>query len=416
MNILIVNYHYPPTVGAHAYRWSQLAQLWAKQGHSVTVLTSVVKGANRRENLDGVDVIRVGNIARGAAQGPQANNNAEDSLISLSKKLLISIMRTSYRFLYWPDGLWYWLPAALLGLHRLRRNRYDLVVSYSPTFTAHLATLVYRKLFPRQCVNWIADYGDPFSVSDTMPPNNLKLYRKLNYAAERCVVANADCSVFTNKQTLSAYKEKFGEFDSVVLPHLVDISAFYAGPPFLANSGSSGVISLVYVGGFHKGIREPGAMLSFFDQLVERYPNCFELNIYGPSNGCDFSICKPPIYYHGAVSRSSAIELIRKADCLVNIDNSNCVMVPSKLVEYIATGRPIVNFNGDRGMIDIMTRYGKTDMVVEVGSVVSDDDYHRVASFILHKGTKVAPMGEVSQVLIEHDLASVGESYIRLGR
>lgn len=415
MNILIVNYHYPPTVGAHAYRWAQLAQLWAKQGHSVTVLTSVVKGASKRENRDGVNIIRIGNIARSAGQGAQGNTKAQGNLISLSKKFLISTMRTSYRFLYWPDGLWYWLPAALLGLYRLRRNRYDLVVSYSPTFTAHLATLIYRKLFSRQCSNWVADYGDPFSVSDTMPPNNLKLYRKLNYAAERSVVANADCSVFTTNQTLSAYKERFGIFDAVVLPHLVDISTFYSGPPLLESSDTAGIISLVYVGGFHKGIREPGAMLSFFEQLVKRYPNCFALNIYGPSNGCDFSTCKPPIYYHGAVSRATAIELIKKADCLVNIDNSNCVMVPSKLVEYIATGRPIVNFNGEGGMIDIMAKYGKTGMVVEIGSEVSDDDIHRVASFILNKGAKIASWEEVSRVLIEHDISSVGESYIRLG-
>ncbi|MGE6565651.1 glycosyltransferase [Pseudomonas hunanensis] len=415
MNILIVNYHYPPMVGAHAYRWAQLAEFWAKQGHSVTVLTSIVKGASRSENRDGVDIIRVGNIARGAGQGAQANTRAQSNLIGLSKKFLISAMRTSYRFLYWPDGLWYWLPAALLGLYRLRRNRYDLVVSYSPTFTAHLATLIYRKLFRGKCACWVADYGDPFSVSETMPPNNLKLYRKLNYAAERSVVANADCSVFTNNQTLSVYKESFGMFDAEVLPHLVDISAFYAGSPVVERSDTAGIINLVYVGGFHKGIREPAAMLSFFGQLVKRYPNCFALNIYGPSNGCDFSTCKPPIFYHGAVSRATAIDLIKEADCLVNIDNSNCVMVPSKLVEYIATGRPIVNFNGDRGTIDIMTKYGKTEMVVEIGPVVSDDDIHRVASFIVNKGGKVASREEVSRVLVDHDISRVGESYIRLG-
>lgn len=416
MKILIVNYYYPPLVGAHAYRWAQLAKLWAAQGHSVTVLTSVLKDAPNREQLDGVDVIRVGKVKRHGAPGVERRLPDNKKSNFLSKGYLISVIRKCYQFSYWPDGLWYWMPSALFGMLRLRRNQYDLVVSYSPTFTAHLATLLYRKLFSKHIRTWVADYGDPFSISDTMPPNNFGLYRKINKIVESSVLKNATCSVFTTEQTEGKYLQHFGKFNSAVIPHMADMSAFYAGDSFekKLKPDCDRVANLVYVGGFHKGIREPGAMLSFFTELAERYPNSFELNIYGPSNGCDFSICNPPLHYHGSVSRDRAIDLIKSADCLVNIDNKNCLMVPSKLVEYVATGRPIINFTGDNGLVDIMSKYSAIDMVAEVRPIVSDDDFTDVATFIKNRRYRVAAQSQLNPLLMPYDLTSIGERYMSL--
>ena len=44
------------------------------------------------------------------------------------------------------------------------------------------------------------------------------------------------------------------------------------------------------------------------------------------------------------VSSSEATSIRNNADFLINIDNTNMTQVPSKLFEYISTGKPIINF------------------------------------------------------------------------
>lgn len=49
------------------------------------------------------------------------------------------------------------------------------------------------------------------------------------------------------------------------------------------------------------------------------------------------------LIYHGRVSQQEALDVIKKADVLLNIGNTTTNQCPSKLIDYIATGKPIVN-------------------------------------------------------------------------
>lgn len=412
MNIIIINYYYPPMVGAHAYRWGQIAKQWAAEGHKVTVLTSKCIDQPEQEISDGVTIIRVGLFTKGI-DGNSSSTSAHVGRRGIVKSKIISIFKKFYRFFYWPDGLWHWLPFAVAALVRLRKSEFEMVVSYSPTFSAHLAAHSLNWIAPSSKRRWVLDYGDPFSISETMQPNNFLLFRKINFLAEKRLLSAASSVVFTNYETCMAYKSAFGNSTTFsIIPHLVDINLFHAGNTSCSSNKISKDINLVYVGGFHKGIREPDVMLEFFSKLSMFTPIKFSLNIYGPSNGFDLSHCKPPIYYHGSVSRARAIDLIRQADCLVNVDNVNCVMVPSKVVEYIATGHPVVNFRGDKDMSDIMLKYAESGMVVEVGQNFSSNELEAVASFVEKKSDVVTPVELVSDVLSENKLSSVSSRYL----
>jgi len=59
LNVLVLCYEYPPIGGGGGVGAKQYAEAWAAAGHHVTVLTSWDKGLLRRENIGGVDVIRV---------------------------------------------------------------------------------------------------------------------------------------------------------------------------------------------------------------------------------------------------------------------------------------------------------------------------------------------------------------------
>ncbi len=59
MNILVLSHEYPPVGGGGANACKYLCREYAKQGHSVTVVTVAFENTPAREKVDGVDVIRL---------------------------------------------------------------------------------------------------------------------------------------------------------------------------------------------------------------------------------------------------------------------------------------------------------------------------------------------------------------------
>ena len=102
-------------------------------------------------------------------------------------------------------------------------------------------------------------------------------------------------------------------------------------------------IDFVYVGQLYEDIRNPELMLKMFCEL----PNNYILHLYG--GGADRivnqykEILKDRLVCHGWVSADEAKEATKNADILINLNNKIKNMLPSKLVDYIDTGKPILN-------------------------------------------------------------------------
>ena len=59
MRILVINYEYPPIGGGGGFVTRDTLEQVAKCGHSVTIITTHYKGLRKRENVNGVEIIRV---------------------------------------------------------------------------------------------------------------------------------------------------------------------------------------------------------------------------------------------------------------------------------------------------------------------------------------------------------------------
>ncbi len=422
MRILIINYFYPPVVDAHAYRWEQIARHWTSQGHRVDVICGRLHGVPDRDIQAGVDVTRVGVVARPLMHSPAAQGPAPGMRARLVSRL-VDALRPLYRKLYWPDAWWHWWPGALREVFARRHVDYDLVVSYSPCFGAHLAAAALKRWTRSRGLTWVADYGDPFATSLTMPPNNFALYGGLNQRAERCVGRRADALVFTNEGTATAYREAgvCPPHKLRVIPHLVDLDRLYAGgrgePRGTPDeAGAAPATHLLYIGGFHRGIREPDQLFDTVRRLNRNAAREYLLTIYGPSNGFDLSPADcPQIRYQGMIQRDVALDLLRDADVLVNVDNMNCAMVPSKIVEYIGTGRPLLNLTSGGASHEAVARYVARGFGLELTrDDVSFDEEDPVARFLARTAGAVAPLDVVEQVLEGHTLASVAAQYLGL--
>ncbi|MEZ7911450.1 MAG: glycosyltransferase [Propionivibrio sp.] len=419
MKVLVINYYYAPVVDAHAYRWSQLAPYFALQGHQVEVITGRVNGLKGQDNQDGVSVTRVGLRAHTLSEGlvgtfGAAHQDVQHPLIRLKTKMS-SRCRNIYRKLYWPDGLWHWLPSLAMELWKRRDKKYDLIVSYSPGFVAHLGAYLSMSMWKHR-FKWIADYGDPFSTSETMQPNNFRVYRRLNTLVEDKILKAAQLVVFTNEATRQAYARSFLIEEKLrVLPHLVDVRAFYAGDRSLQNLNPDSInrLQLVYVGGFHKGVRVPDGIKLLADLLKVHLPFEFDIHVYGPDNGFDLANLLPGvIHYHGPVLRERAIEIMKSAHGLINVENTDCVMSPSKIVEYVGTGRPIINIRGNGVPSIVLDKYERLGFVISVPPDRSRIDVSKLVRFVMGVVNLQATYAEVAEVLVENSIQAVAHEYL----
>lgn len=120
------------------------------------------------------------------------------------------------------------------------------------------------------------------------------------------------------------------EFPKLVQPKEMDLKK--------TNSKS---VKMLYAGTLYKGIRSPKILI----KLKENLPKEYEIVFCG---SCDeendmASIEKAGIVCKGYCSQNVLAEEIQKADALINIGNTVKNQLGSKIVDYIATGKPIVN-------------------------------------------------------------------------
>ena len=108
-------------------------------------------------------------------------------------------------------------------------------------------------------------------------------------------------------------------------------------------------ISLVFVGKFYEDYREPDFLCGLMDCLPE---NEYDLTIVGGLTSSNYkpaivnkylSNTHPFIHCVGFVLQDAADTYLQKADILVHVGNKQPNLMPSKILDYISTGKPIIN-------------------------------------------------------------------------
>ncbi|MFA0485987.1 glycosyl transferase [Vibrio sp. 10N.222.55.B11] len=402
MKILIVNYHFPPSTTAHSYRWALLRDHFIEEGHTVDVICGGNSGGIDEENSG---IYRVNGFKRNTSSivtggCSDIKTGSISTALRTCRTYAVKLLKKVHQLLFWPDGLWHWLPPALLKVMQLKNNEYDLIVGYSPTFSAIIASAYAKKINKKSKL--IFDYGDPFSVSKSMPVNNFKIYEKLNYFIENKLLLKADFVSLSNSNTMSLYRESFDKnINFNVIPHLVNVDSFYSG----VNSVSKENFSIGYVGAFHKGIREPDLALKVLNKIKN---SNFNFYFYGPLNGVEF--CESEnLKHYGSLERSLAINKMKEFDVIINVENESCPMTPSKIYECMATGKPIVNFLSGTEI----SSFSNYPLVFDVDNNTSIDD---VENFINNNAGKSLTLDEVNRILEGKTVKSIAGVYLSLVR
>lgn len=191
-------------------------------------------------------------------------------------------------------------------------------------------------------IKWIVYELDPFAYNLVLRFNKSAfIYR---FYLENQVFKHCNAILLTHelyRQYSDSFYSKYNnKFNDVGIPLLKILSD-------KKKESNKNNIDIVYIGSFYKNIREPDYMFKIFTKLIEKNRR-IRLHLYGPPiDSISLELrnqYKENIICYGRVPKDVVMGAIGDADVLINIGNSISNQLPSKLLEYIGTGKPIINF------------------------------------------------------------------------
>ena len=339
--ILIVTHQFLPFVSPRTTRWSYLIDELVGKGNKVTVLS----GTNPENIQKNYDVIYFGN-KKFSSNIRRVRQESNESTNSLFKKNIYSILKKIYRFLFktfsWPDYAMFWAVTIFRNRKRINDN-YDIIISVSLPFTSHLCAYILKK---RIRADWYMDIGDPFTLKINSPENNKIIYSFLNKIYERKFYKIASKIIFTHKEVAELHENKFN----------IDKSKIVIGYPIatvneqnlnIASSYNYKVtpIKIGYFGAFTKSVREPN---NYINNIVNPFFEDVEHKWYINQESKKYfaSIKKTSLHkFIDIVQRKEALKImVNEIHILLSIGNLNKYQMPSKVIEYLSLGKPVLHY------------------------------------------------------------------------
>jgi glycosyltransferase involved in cell wall biosynthesis len=426
MRILVLSERFWPETDPRAIRWGAICREWGNAGNEVRVLCG--PGRDATTSLPGVEIHRLGGRwTRNVTTGAPAERKSPSPWTAWRTagwSFVRNLRDLTWKKLWWPDYACLWQQRAATCARAMAEWTPDALVTVSNPYSSHLAGLRVRSFWPH--ARWLADIGDPFSLPNAPAVNHRTLYEAKNRRLEQRVFEQADVLSVTTEATARAYRAELpiGAAKLVVIPPLVDktLCAAALSPPQETLRQVSGTQRIVYCGRLYAKLRGPGPILAAFAHFVQEYPlPRWEMHLYGPVDECRTEIdpwrttLGDRLIVHGAVPRAEAWRAMQQADVLLNVGNDNPCQLPSKLVEYVSLGKPILNVavRSDDTSAEFLAGYpAAISLLAEVQSSNSEA-YGRMCKFL--KQLPPVPNADLlRQFLAPHQPAAIAERYLQL--
>tara|TARA_X000000368_G_scaffold71288_1_gene51936 strand:- start:1139 stop:2362 length:1224 start_codon:yes stop_codon:yes gene_type:complete len=339
--ILLVSHQFLPHLSPRTTRWKTLVDKLIEMGNEVTILT----GSYPDETVENYNILYFGNKKISTTMNSirkDANKTDNPSL----KKIIYNLLKKIYRFLFknfaWPDYAMFWIFTVYKNKTKISKD-FDSIISVSLPFTSHVcASIIVKELETK----WIMDIGDPFSLKVQSPENNKILYSFLNRFIEKKYYNKADKIFFTHQEVLDFHQKKFkikksklkiGHPIFEILNENILLSKEY--------DYNESPINIGYFGIFTDKIREPFNYINkIANQLGDEFNHHWYINEESKKYFSTFQN-QDNHFFEQLVPRDEAIKkMINHFHLLLSIGNTNKYQLPSKVIEYISLGKPVIHF------------------------------------------------------------------------
>lgn len=256
----------------------------------------------------------------------------------------------------------------------------DAIISFGQPMTDHLLGLRLKK---KLNLPWIAHFSDPWA--DNLFNQRFFLSNILNRRMEKKVIREADQIIFTSEETLDLVMSKYPSNwhkKARVLPHCFE-SHFY---PSVQTKSSIDPYVIRYLGNFYN-TRTPEPLFEGLAQILKQAPDALvnvQVELVGntPNRMLNSSAYKSLpeglIKIVETQDYLKSLELMKSADLLLVIDApiELSVFLPSKLIDYLGAGIPILGIVPPGTSSKLISRLG--------GKVANPDNISDVASALLY--------------------------------
>lgn len=217
----------------------------------------------------------------------------------------------------------------------------DCLISISFPIESHIAATVFNKKHPD--VKWITYTTDPFAFNEANPIEYGKQSRAAKLEGE--AFRNADFNIVT-EELVRNLRDDYQINESKIIPFPYLVSDLYPN----RTEHKFEKLSALFAGTCYYYIRNPKILFDLFALLPE-----IKLDMYVTGDRLCRRMFKEKhssnIKINAVVPRDKYIQLIEDSDIMINISNTIKLQAPSKLLELVSSGKPIINFyyNQDAG-------------------------------------------------------------------
>lgn len=361
MNILIINYYWPPSGGSVVQRWLTFSKFLPEYGVTPFVLTvddtkatypsidkSLVKDIPKDLKIFKTDTAELfwlykGTIGKGSVPAAAFANESNPTFM----QKLARFVRGN---LFIPDPRHGWNKYAIEKAKELiKKYNIEVVVTAGPPHSTHLIALKLKKYFPG--IKWIADFHDVWTdVIYYDKFYHTKWAKKKDASLEREVLETADKILTVGR----GYKEKLlSKSDKIKEDKVEIISMGYDERYFEHPSSppSTGEFIITYTGTI-ADYYNPDVFLEALKSVIEKNTGVkYKLRFVGIlSDGIRNKINALGLARNlddvGYVSHEDSIKYLLSSTVLLLINpvvSNEDMVIPGKVYEYLAARKPIIN-------------------------------------------------------------------------
>lgn len=331
MRILLIDLEFYPQANANI---AILFRLFGNRPEpEVTVLTEWIDGP-QKENVQGINIIRKEIHSARTVHKPARSLGSLGQyagLLGAKMKTMRADNNIDYKR----------AEDFLIGVKKVLEGvEFDAVISVSSPIESHICG---QRIASMYHVPWIPYYLDPFSTNHVFPETAMASRIRfeeelLSHAGQILMMEPIPDDYLSHRLRMDENK-----VTALGLPGIRPITAAGRKPDFF----DAQAVNCVFIGNLYAGIRNPRKLIELFKELGNGYHLYFigshsdpELQKQYRENGYDLL---ENVTFIDPVPASEAEDIMMASDVLVNIGNSVDNQIPSKIFDYISSGRPVLN-------------------------------------------------------------------------
>lgn len=335
-SILVTSYFFPPEITPRAFRTYELVKELSLRGYSIDLFIPKIDYVEKDDALKNVTIYFVNSLKDNSVL---SRKETKEKKVNLFKIIPIQYIKFLIRFLIGENIRSLYFSKQLFKKLIIDKadKKYDFIISIGLPFYVHFAVARYINCSNQQCVS-VCDYGDPFYLNPVQ-----KKFIGLKFL-EKWVTKQFDFISIPTEKSIHYYTDYKEKSRIKVIPQGFDFSNIK-----LESYKNNRIPTFCYAGVFYKDIRNPNFLFEFLSSLDYDYRFIIYTRLDDEFFQETISMYKEQfgerIILRDFIPREKLIKEMSKMDFVINLENENSNQVPSKIIDYALSKRPILNIS-----------------------------------------------------------------------